>query len=107
MKKIDYHPPLYKGNIYHIYNRGNGNEKIFFNHRNYLYFINQYYNYLLDYLDTFAYCLLQNHFHLLARPKIDNPEIISEGIRRFFISYSMAVNIQEKRKGNLLLKKID
>jgi REP element-mobilizing transposase RayT len=101
MKKIDYYPPLYKGYIYHIYNRGNGNEKIFFNTGNYSYFLSQYYNYLSEYLDTFAYCFLQNHFHILARSKVINPEIISEQMRRFFISYSMAINIQEKRKGNL------
>jgi REP element-mobilizing transposase RayT len=101
MEKTDYFPPLFEGNIYHIYNRGNGCEKIFFNHRNYSYFLNQYFNYLSEHLDTFAYCLLENHFHFLVRPKIHCPETISERMRRFFISYSMAINIQEKRKGNL------
>jgi len=101
MKKIDYHIPLYKDKIYHIYNRGNGNEKIFFAEKNYDYFLRQYKKYLSDYLETFAYCLLINHFHLLVRIKSDNPELLSEKFRNFFISYSMAVNIQEKRKGNL------
>ncbi len=102
---IDYYLNMYKDQIYHIYNRGNGKEKIFFNNNNYYYFLKQYHRYLFDLLDTFAYCLLKNHFHLLVRPKIDAPELISEQFRKFFISYSMAVNIQEKRKGNLFQRR--
>lgn len=101
MKKVDYYIPLYKDKIYHIYNRGNGKEKIFYNEDNYYYFLRQYYNYLYNYLETFAYCLLPNHFHLLIRVKNDIPEIMSERFRKFFISYSMSINIQQKRKGNL------
>ena len=55
MKKVDYYIPLYKDKIYHIYNRGNGNDKIFYNEENYYYFLRQYYNYLYNYLETFAY----------------------------------------------------
>lgn len=101
MKKIDYHIPLYKDHLYHVYNRGNGKELIFFNERNYDYFLKQYHKYTADLLDTFAYCLLSNHFHLLLRPKVNDPDLISERFRRFFIAYSMAINKQEKRKGNL------
>ena len=101
MKKIDYYIPLYKDKLYHIYNRGNGKEQIFFKEENYYYFLRQYEKYLSDSIDTFAYCLLSNHFHLLGRIKNNNPEIVSEKFRKFFISYSMSINIQEKRKGNL------
>ena len=101
MKKIDYHIPLYKDHLYHVYNRGNGKEQIFFNEGNYDYFLRQYHKYTAELLDTFAYCLLSNHFHLLLRPKVNNPDLISEQFRKFFIAYSMAINKQEKRKGNL------
>jgi REP element-mobilizing transposase RayT len=101
MKKIDYYIPLYKDKLYHFYNRENGKEQIFFKEENYLYFLKQYEKYLADSIDTFAYCLLPNHFHLLGRIKLDEPEIISEKFRKFFISYSMSINVQEKRKGNL------
>ncbi|HAB53743.1 MAG TPA: transposase [Ignavibacteriales bacterium] len=101
MKKIDYHIPLYKDHLYHVYNRGNGKEQIFFNEGNYDYFLRQYHKYTADLLDTFAYCLLSNHFHLLLRPKVNDPDLISEQFRKFFIAYSMAINKQEKRKGNL------
>ncbi len=101
MKKTDYYIPLYKDHLYHVYNRGNGKERIFFEERNYFYFIKQYEKYLFELLDTFAYCLLPNHFHLLVRPKLNNPEMISEQFRKFFISYTMSINEQEKRRGNL------
>jgi len=101
MKKVNYYPGLYEKNLYHIYNRGNGKEKIFFNHSNYIYFLGQLYNYLSDFLDFFAYCLIPNHFHILARVKAGDPDMISEQFRRFFISYSMSINKQEKRKGSL------
>ena len=97
MKKIDYHIPLYKDHLYHVYNRGNGKEQIFFNEGNYDYFLRQYHKYTVDLLDTFAYCLLSNHFHLLLRPKVNDPDLISEQFRKFFIAYSMAINKQEKR----------
>jgi REP element-mobilizing transposase RayT len=101
MNKTDYHIPLYKGDIYHIYNRGNGNENIFYKHENYIYFLNQYYKFIGNLVDTFAFCLLPNHFHLLVRIKIDAPEILSKAFRNFFISYSMSINKQQGRKGSL------
>jgi REP element-mobilizing transposase RayT len=101
MNKTDYHIPLYKDKIYHIYNRGNGSENIFYKHENYIYFLNQYYKFTKSILDTFAFCLLPNHFHIMARIRIDSPEIVSETFRKFFISYSMSINKQQERKGSL------
>jgi putative transposase len=66
---MDFYAPLISGNYYHIYNRGNNGENLFYKHENYLYFLRQFNYYLNDYLDTFAYCLLPNHFHLLIRIK--------------------------------------
>lgn len=101
MTKTDYYIPLYKNGIYHIYNRGNGKEKIFYNKENYHYFLRQYDNFLSELVDTFAFCLLPNHFHLLIRIKHDSPEFISEAFRKFFISYSMSLNKQLQRRGSL------
>ena len=101
MNKTDYHIPLYKDKIYHIYNRGNGSGNIFYKHENYIYFLNQYYKFTKNILDTFAFCLLPNHFHIMARIRIDSPEMISETFRKFFISYSMSINKQQERKGSL------
>jgi len=60
---------MFEGNFYHIYNRGNNRENIFFEENNYYYFLEKYDKYLTNYLETFAYCLLPNHFHLLVRVK--------------------------------------
>ena len=101
MTKTDYYIPLYKNGIYHIYNRGNGNEKLFYEKENYYYFLRQYDKFISELVDTFAFCLLPNHFHLLVRIKHANPEIITETFRKFFISYSMSVNKQQQRRGSL------
>jgi REP element-mobilizing transposase RayT len=62
-------PPLAYGSYYHIYNRGNNGENIFIEERNYAYFMQLFARYLEPVVDTFAYCLLRNHFHLLVRVK--------------------------------------
>lgn len=101
MPKIDYYLPLCKDKIYHLYNRGNGKERLFYTDENYNHFLRLYRKYLYNDLNTFAYCLMPNHFHLLVRITNNVPQIVSENFRKFFISYSMAINIQEERKGNL------
>ncbi len=65
----DYYPPLYPGVCYHIYNRGNNKENIFYQPKNYDYFLRKYKDYMAPWLDTYVYCLLPNHFHLVARIK--------------------------------------
>lgn len=117
---MDYYSPLYQDCCYHIYNRGNNGENLFYKHENYIYFLSQYNEYLNEYLDTFAYCLLPNHFHLLVRvknfedkkPELKKglktltgvEEIISELFRRLFTSYAKAINKQESRTGSLFQK---
>ena len=83
MNKTDYYIPLYKDNVYHIYNRGNGKEKIFYKNENYLYFLNHYEKYVSEFADTFAFCLLPNHFHMLIKVKCNDPETIAEAFRNF------------------------
>ena len=55
--------------IYHIYNRGINGENIFKEERNYRYFLEKYAKYIEPIADTFAYCLLRNHFHIAIRTK--------------------------------------
>jgi hypothetical protein len=57
------------GNFYHVYNRGNNRQRIFFEERNYLYFLRLFEKYLSPLVDVYAYCLMPNHFHLLIRIK--------------------------------------
>lgn len=119
----DFNPPFQPGSIYHIYNRGNNKENIFYSESNYYYFLNKYNQYLADWIDTYVYSLLPNHFHFLIRIKIENErkvnslkagtkilfntsEIISESFRRLFTAYAKAINIQESRTGSLFQKKL-
>ncbi|MEQ8910285.1 MAG: hypothetical protein RIC95_13890 [Vicingaceae bacterium] len=55
--------------LYHVYNRANGNEKLFLTDDNYRYFLKKYEEYISPLVDTFCYCLMPNHFHFLVRVK--------------------------------------
>jgi len=106
------------GKFYHIWNRGNNRENLFYSSRNYEYFIRLYAEYLDPVVETYAFCLLPNHFHLLVRTKsksivvspagettkktISNP--VSLAFQRFFTAYSQAINVQERRTGSLFQK---
>jgi putative transposase len=63
--------PLQFGQTYHIYNRGNNRENLFVEQRNYPYFLKQYAKHILPIAETFAYCLLPNHFHLAIRTRTE------------------------------------
>ncbi len=107
--------PLYCGEIYHIYNRTNNKEKMFLSEENMHYFLRRYTEYLSPFLDTYAYCLLPNHFHFLVKvkpmeeliliskeyEKIFKGRLVSEYFRRFFISYTKSFNEYSGRYGNL------
>ena len=98
--------PITEESFYHIYNRAVGDNKLFYQDRNYTYFLANLNEYLSDFLELYAYCLLPNHFHLLCYIKsieIDGVNI-SEAFRRFFITYSQAINVQEEIKGSLFMK---
>ncbi len=119
----DNYVPLEPEYYYHIYNRGNDGCNIFFIDSNYKYFIKKFDKFLGDILDVYSYCLLPNHFHFLIRVKPENEilkyldrnrksislkydisKVVSEQFRRFFISYSKAINSQEGRTGSLFQK---
>ena len=63
--------PLLPGHYYHIYNRGNNGDNIFFEERNYRYFLQLYARHIEPVAETFAYCLLRNHFHVAVRVRTD------------------------------------
>ncbi len=55
--------------VYHIYNRGNQKQPIFFKEENYLFFLRKARKELTPYCDILAYCLMPNHFHFLVYVK--------------------------------------
>ena len=61
--------PLLYDTCYHIYNRGTNRGNIFIEERNFQYFLHLYTKHLEPVVDTCAYYLLRNHFHILVRVK--------------------------------------
>ncbi len=106
---------LTEGEIYHVYNRGNNKQKIFFKPENYTYFIKGLGRYLTPYCDLLAWCLMPNHFHLLIHANSQSIQTIndgsfarqqfSQGIKQLLSSYTKGINKQEKRVGSLFQQK--
>ncbi len=121
---MDIHQSLLPDCYYHIYNRGINGEDVFKERESYFFFLKRYASFLFPVVDTFAYCLLKNHFHLLIRVKpqedltafldkktpkphskssgLHSPDfIVSKQFANFFSSYSQAVNKRFHRTGSL------
>jgi len=106
---------LTEGEIYHVFNRGNNKEDIFFRHENYSYFLQGAKKYVIPACDILAWCLMPNHFHLLIHANINSIAIIKDGsferqqfsqsIKQWLSSYTKAINKQEKRTGSLFQQK--
>ncbi len=95
------------GHFYHVFNRAVGSEQLFYEDENYDYFINRLHFFLRSKVEFYTYVLLKNHFHLLIRVHEDlqNAEIvISEQFRKFFISYTQAINSRYQRRGGLFMR---
>ncbi|WP_183574532.1 transposase [Mucilaginibacter sp. X5P1] len=84
---------------YHLYNRGNNKDIIFFENDNYVFFLNQFKKHVLPFCEVYAYCLMPNHFHFFLR--VNDKESFEKGIKNFFISYSKAINKKHNRVGSL------
>jgi REP element-mobilizing transposase RayT len=100
-----------RNELYHVFNRGNNKERIFFTDRNYKHFLKLFEKYLKDYAKLYAYCLMPNHFHFLIRiknlPLIEEDELtkrISQQFRFLFMSYSKGINKERGRTGSLFQK---
>lgn len=105
-----------EGDFYHIYNRGNNRQPIFFNDDNYLYFIKKIREQIFTVCDIMAYCLMPNHFHLLIRATKDSikernsfggkpMQELAYRVGVLLSSYSQAINRQQQRVGSLFQQK--
>jgi putative transposase len=103
--------------IYHVYNRGNNKQPIFFTEANYLYFLQKIKTEWKKYADVLCYCLMPNHFHFMLLPNAEgcknivladketHMQNLSKTIGKTLSSYTKAVNLQNKTTGNLFQKK--
>ena len=103
--------------IYHVYNRGNNKQPIFFTEANYLYFLQKIKTEWKKYADVLCYCLMPNHFHCMLVPneagckniiladKETHMQNLSKTIGKTLSSYTKALNLQNKTTGNLFQKK--
>jgi putative transposase len=66
---INYYPSMFPDEYFHVFNRGNNKENLFYKPENATYFLGKCKKYLLPVLEIYAYCLLPNHFHMLVRVK--------------------------------------
>lgn len=119
---------LESGNIYHIWTHANGNESLFRCDENFRYFLRRYQHYVHPVAETFAYCLMPNHLHLMirvrkedeilkfVRKKKNKPNlqgladlgglensIVSQQFSNLFNSYTKSINKKYDRKGSLFI----
>ncbi|QBN19395.1 hypothetical protein [Flavobacterium nackdongense] len=112
--------PLENGKYYHIYNRGNNGIDLFYETENYNHFLRLYEKYINPIAETFAWCLMKNHFHILVYIKetneidttkleyssTDKPKNISASkqFSNLFNAYTLAMNKRYNRTGSLFEK---
>jgi len=94
---------LEEGRYYHIFNRGINSENIFKKEENRLYFLRLYQKHLSAAVSTFAYCLLNNHFHFVIRIEKNNKQA-TQSFSNFFNAYAKAFNKAHNRTGSLFEK---
>lgn len=102
--------------FYHIYNHANGDENLFRSDENYHFFLRQWAKYIEPVAESYAYCLMPNHFHFLIRTKyLVSPfqppfgkfetfqKLISKQFSNLFSSYTQAFNKMYGRRGSLFI----
>lgn len=104
-----------EGSFYHIYNRGNNKQLIFFQEGNYQYFLDKVKKYIVPNANLLAWCLMPNHFHLLIQANEATEKLVkekpipinalTEGIRLLLSTYSQGVQKQQNLRGNLFQQK--
>ena len=111
---------LQPGNYYHIFNRGNNGQRVFFEDGNYTYFLQLYLKYISPIASTLAWCLMRNHFHFLIYLKEEKEvkrtdfkfstrsEVAgidpSRQFSHLFNAYTQAINKKYSRTGSLFEK---
>jgi putative transposase len=101
--------------LYHIYNRGNNNQPIFFSEENYFYFLRKCQYYLKPQATMLCWCLMPTHFHFLIETTEQSTKPVKSGsiimpalvnaFRLLQSSYAKGINQQLNRTGSLFQQK--
>lgn len=110
-----------QNNYYHIFNRGNNSQRIFFNRENYLFFLRKIEKQIQPFASVVSWCLMPTHFHLLVFIKHDKILIEStnnhkneqneryqtfnQSLGVLLSSYTKAIQYQENITGSLFQKR--
>jgi len=91
--------PFFDGGFYHIYNRGNNRQPIFFEGENYLFFLRRAGEYFIpEEIEIIAYCLMPNHYHMLIHLLTAD---VSDILQAFTLAYVKSINKRYQRVGSL------
>jgi len=103
--------PLVAGDYYHLYNRGNNRQTVFYNRKDYILFLDRIRKYIIGSssrentlhsirsgVTILAYCLMPNHYHLLLTPHDDD---LSHRMQLLSISFTKTMNQKHNRVGSL------
>jgi REP element-mobilizing transposase RayT len=99
--------PLEYGKYYHIYNRGINSDILFKETGNYEHFLKLYDIHIEPMAETYAWCLMKNHFHFLIRIKeveeikLEKNILPSQSFSNLFNAYTKAFNNKYNRHGAL------
>jgi len=106
-----------ENSIFHIYNRGNQQQPIFFCSENYDYFLRKIKYHILPVCDILEYCLMPNHFHFIIKMDERSVEIVAKTTRDIAIhafsknwrillsSYTRGLQKQQGFTGSLFQQK--
>ena len=109
---------LIPNKMYHINSHATGSDSFFRSEENYRYFLEKYEKHIYPIAETFAYCLMPNHFHFMIRLRCESilceifklsqsidleklPKLLSKQFSNLFSSYTQSYNKMFDRKGTL------
>jgi len=88
------------GTVYHLFNRGNNKQNIFFEDSDYRFYLSILKRYKKETgFSLIGYCLMPNHVHLLVRQDQDFSP--SKLISKLHTTYAMFINDKYKKVGHL------
>lgn len=91
---------------HHLIQRGHRRQKVFFSDEDREFYLQLLKRYGDDHgLDYWAYCLMDNHVHLVAVPKA--PDSLKDGLGQAHWKYSLTINARRNWRGHLWQARYD